>query len=91
MPALPAAVTTPIDVPISTSAGVMRMTSDDIFISYASIFLPRYSGRAAHHQAGHEDGDDGEHEHAVEARAHAAVHDLAELDHPHRHQAADAA
>ena len=27
-----------------TSAGVIRMTSEDIFISYASIFLPRYSG-----------------------------------------------
>ena len=33
MPAFPAAVTTAIDVPISTSAGVIRMTSDDIFIS----------------------------------------------------------
>ena len=29
---------------MSTSAGVIKMTSEDIFISYASIFLPRYSG-----------------------------------------------
>src|SRR2546422_1659490 len=43
-PASPAAVTTPIEVPISTSAGVIKMTREDIFISYASIFLPRYSG-----------------------------------------------
>src|SRR5206468_2218457 len=30
--------------PTSTSAGGIRITSDAIFISYASIFLPRYSG-----------------------------------------------
>jgi len=33
MPALPAAVTTPIEVPIRTIAGGMRIMSDDIFIS----------------------------------------------------------
>ena len=33
MPALPAAVTTPIEVPIRTMAGGMRIISDDIFIS----------------------------------------------------------
>ena len=31
-------------VPISTIGGGIRMTSDAIFISNASIFLPRYSG-----------------------------------------------
>ena len=35
--------------------------------------------RAADHQAGDEHRDDGEHQHAVEARADAAEDDLAEL------------
>ena len=31
-------------VKTSTTAAGIRITSDAIFISYASIFLPRYSG-----------------------------------------------
>ena len=49
--------------------------------------------RAAHHQAGHEHGDDGEQQHAVEAGTDAAEDDLAQMDVDHgdhagqRHQA----
>ena len=41
--------------------------------------LAEVLGRAADHQAGDEDGEDREHQHAVEARADAAEDDLAEL------------
>ncbi len=44
---------------------------------------------AADHEARHEDRDDGEDEHAVEPGADAAEDDLAELDEPHRHEAAE--
>src|SRR5262245_11187138 len=44
---------------------------------------------AAHHEPGHEDRDDGEDQHAVEARADAAVDHLAELDHEQGHEAAE--
>ena len=44
MPATPAAAITAMAVPTSTSSGVTRMAMDTIFISKASIFLPRYSG-----------------------------------------------
>ena len=67
------------------------MASDAIFISLASIFFPRYSGRSAHHQPRDEDGDDGEHQHAVQAAADAAEDDLAELDEEQRHQPAQRA
>ena len=45
--------------------------------------------RAADHQAGDEDGEDGEDDHAVEAGADAARQHLAELDQEHRHQTAE--
>ena len=45
--------------------------------------------RAADHQPGDEDGEDGEDEHAVEARADAAEDHLAELDQHQRHGAAE--
>ena len=44
--------------------------------------------RAAHHQAGDEDRQDGEHQHAVEPRADAAEDHLAQFDIEQRHQAA---
>ena len=44
MPARPASVATATAVPISTTIGMTRTTSAAIFISKASIFLPRYSG-----------------------------------------------
>ncbi|MCY1444153.1 hypothetical protein D9M71_606070 [compost metagenome] len=44
MPARPASASTATAVPASTSKGVARMAMDTIFISCASIFLPRYSG-----------------------------------------------
>ena len=43
-PALPATVITATAVPISTTNGVVRMKTEAIFISNASIFFPRYSG-----------------------------------------------
>ncbi len=43
-PAWPAATDTASAVPPSTSSGVARMTMETIFMSKASIFLPRYSG-----------------------------------------------
>ena len=43
-PARPAPAITAMAVPTSTSSGVTRMATAVIFISYASIFLPRYSG-----------------------------------------------
>ncbi len=67
------------------------MTSVAIFISNASIFLPRYSGVRPDHESGDEDRDDREEEHPVEPGADAAEHDLAELDEPHRHTARRAA
>ncbi len=44
--------------------------------------------RAADHEAGDEDREQREHEHAVESRTYAAEHDLAQLDQPHWHEAA---
>ena len=44
MPALPRPVITATAVPTSTSSGVTESRSTAIFISKASIFLPRYSG-----------------------------------------------
>jgi hypothetical protein len=44
--------------------------------------------RASDHQAGHEDGEDDEDQHAVEARADAADDDLAELHVDERDHAA---
>ena len=44
MPARPACDTTATAVPASTSSGVTRIATETIFISQASIFLPRYSG-----------------------------------------------
>ena len=72
-----------------TVAQGTRTASDAIFISFASIFLPRYSGVRPTMRPGDEDGDDGEHENAVEPGADAAEDDLAELDEPHRHEAAE--
>ena len=51
--------------------------------------MPRYSGRAADHQAGDEHGEHDEDQHAVEARADAAEDDLAGLDVEERHEAAE--
>ena len=45
--------------------------------------------RAAHHEPGDEHGDQGEHQHAVEARPDPAEHDLTELDQPHRNEATE--
>jgi hypothetical protein len=45
--------------------------------------------RAADHQAGDEDREDDEQQHAVEAGADAADDDLAELHVDHRHHAAE--
>ncbi len=65
------------------------MASIAIFTSFASIFLPRYSGRAADHQPGDEHRDDREQQHAVKAGADAAEDDLAQHDIDHRHHAAE--
>ena len=51
--------------------------------------LAEVFGRAADHQAGDENGEDGEDEHAVEARADAAENDFAELHQHQRHHAAE--
>jgi hypothetical protein len=51
--------------------------------------LAEILGRAADHQPGDEHRDDGEQQHAVEARADAADDDLAELDVEQRHQPAE--
>ena len=66
MPALPAAVTTPIDVPISDQG---RRDEDDQRRHLHLVgldLLAEILRRAPDHEAGHEDGDDREHEHAVE-------------------------
>ena len=65
------------------------MASIAIFTSLASIFLPRYSGVRPTIRPGDEHRDDGEQQHAVEARADAAEDDLAELDVEQRHQPAE--
>ena len=64
------------------------MMSDAIFISYASIFLPRYSGVRPTIRPATNTATIGEHQHAVEPAADAAENDLAELHEPHRHQSA---
>ncbi len=76
-------------VPISTANGVVRMKTEANFISSASIFLPRYSGRPADHQSGDEDAENGEHQYRVHAGADAAGRDLAELYQEQRHEAAE--
>ena len=44
MPALPASAITAMAVPASTRIGVTRIAIEVSFISWTSIFLPRYSG-----------------------------------------------
>ena len=44
MPALPSGLATAMAAPTRTSAHGTRMPIEAIFMSYASIFLPRYSG-----------------------------------------------
>ena len=51
VPARPAASDTAIAVPTSAQNGGIRITSEAIFISKASIFLPRYSGVRPDHAA----------------------------------------
>ena len=51
--------------------------------------LAEVLGRAADHQAGDEDGEDREDQHAVQARADAAEDDFAELHQHQRHDAAE--
>ena len=43
-PALPGSTSTAMAVPTSTTSGGSRIATEAIFISKASIFLPRYSG-----------------------------------------------
>jgi len=62
------------------------MTRLAIFISNVSTSC-QVLRRPADHQPRHEYRDDGEHQHAVQPAAHAAKDDLAQLDHPQRHQA----
>ena len=74
--------------PARRAAG-RRMASDAIFISNASIFLPRYSGVRPTISPATKTATIANIEHAVEARADAAEDDLAELHQPHRHEAAE--
>ncbi len=87
----PASVATAMAVKMRMLAHGTRMTSDAIFISLASIFLPRYSGVRPTISPATKTGDDGEHEHAVQAGADAAEDDLAELDEQERDEARRAA
>ena len=50
--------------------------------------LAQVLGRAAHHEAGDEHGDDGEHQDAVEPTTHASEDDLTQLDEDQRDHAA---
>src|ERR1019366_7877592 len=50
--------------------------------------LPQIFRGAAHHQSGDENREDGEQEHAVQARSDAAEDNFAQLDVDHRHEAA---
>ena len=85
----PPAATLAMAVPTSTTSGGISSTSDAIFISYASIFLPRYSGVRPTMRPAMNTATMREHQHAVEAAADAAEHDLAELHEPHRHEPAE--
>ena len=78
-------------MPLNTrmQAEVTMMASIAIFTSFCSSFLPRYSGRAAHHQASDEHRDDAVNQNAVHARAHAAEDDDIGHHVQHRHQAGD--
>ena len=82
---------TAIAVPTSTSSGVTRIAIDAIFISYASIFLPRYSGVRPIIRPAMKTARIAKIEHAVEAGADAAEDDFAELHQQHRHRGRRAA
>jgi hypothetical protein len=56
------------------------------FVSFD--LLAQVLRRSSHHEPRYEDGDDGEHQHAVKARADPAEDDFAELHEPHRNQPA---
>ncbi len=87
-PPCPAPTSTAIAVPTSTTQR-RHEDRDRRHLHLEGLdLLAEVFGRAADHQAGDEDRDDREHEHAVEARAHAAEDDLAELDEPQRHEPA---
>ena len=73
-----AGATQAMAVPTSTAADGTRTTSAAIFISQRLELLAQELRRPADHQPGDEDGDDREHQHAVEPRSHAAERDLAE-------------
>ena len=67
----------------------MRTTSEAIFISKASIFLPRYSGVRPTISPAMNTATIDEHQHAVEPGADAAEDHLAELHEQQRDQAAE--
>ena len=75
--------TTATAVKPSIISGRTRMASIAILTSLASIFLPRYSGVRPTIRPATNMATMTIEQHAVEARADAAVDDLAELDHDH--------
>ena len=85
MPARPASASTATAVPQQHQQRRHEDGDRDHFHLVGLDLLAQVFGRAADHQPGDEHGQDGEHEHAVEARAHTAEDHLAELDHHQGH------
>ena len=83
------AATLAIAVPISTTSARNQEHERGHLHLVGLDLLAEVLGRAADHQPGDEHGDDGEHQHAVQAAADAAEDDLAQLHQPHRHQPAE--
>ena len=78
-------------MPTSTTTGIVRTLSETSFISRLVIFLREVLRGAAHHQPGHEDRQDRQDEHAVEAGPDPAGSHLAEPHVEDQQAAADAA
>ena len=76
-------------VPVSTIKGHEEIACGELDLARGDL-LAQVLRRPPDHQAGDEHGDDGEDEHAVQARTGAAGRDLTELHVEQRHHAAEA-
>ena len=72
-----------------TLAAIRMRASMAIFTSLLFDFLADVLRRAAYHQSGNEDGQNGEQQHPLDTGSDSAKNDFAELNVKKRHQAAD--
>src|SRR6185369_3347839 len=69
--------------------GKTSTTSIAIFTSYASIFLPRYSGVRPTINPGDKDREHDKDQHSVKSRTHTSENNFAELNVKHRHESTE--